>query len=746
MDNQNNSKEVVVQQTKPQKIKKKHYWWRYLIVFFCGIIFTIGATLGTIYFVTISQTASSLMGMFGINASEYLTEKYQKKTVFEIVMDFATGKVNFSSISGINEITPYVSKMLESVNETIYQNIGFKFDLQDLYAQDFGALGDYIFKTFKEDMTIASLLKVNENSNKILQYLAYEQNDDGTSNYEKPRNLNSLLENSQSLIDNATIGNLVDVGTEGILFNLRDKKIMELATTFETIKINELLTIKDTDPKALQFIGNYTLGNISTAFNDATLNDVIDVGTEGILFNLKAFKINELGAKVKTLKLNQIIDISPTDFPALVYLGNYTVDGMNTALEGAELGQLIKITEADTILWPLRNKKINAIDSAIRDLELGSVIKITDASPSILKALEHVKINDLETKITTLALKDILGFTTEAETSKILWALRSSTINTLGTDIDTLQLGQMVDTSTSKILQALSTSTLSTIGDSINKLNLGDVINIDANSPTILQLLATKNINNLGSEIDKLTIGEILGDSSSSKILQSLSGETIKTLPGKIKNLTLDDVMVIDATSPLVLQSLKTTKIEDFGTAIMSLPLSKIIPGVDDPNASLILKALKNSTINSLSSDIDNLKIGDVVDTTGNTFLKAIPANTKISELGSALEDMKFVDVFNEQIYEADGVTLKNTWKYLLLTDISNSADVTYKNYKVATDMNILLTNMQNNMKNATMFQLQSDNFLNLTDTTILNKQIGGKLIGDMTISEFISKVSVFVS
>ena len=100
MDNQNNSKEVVVQQTKPQKIKKKHYWWRYLIVFFCGIIFTIGATLGTIYFVTISQTASSLMGMFGINASEYLTEKYQKKTVFEIVMDFATGKVNFSSISG----------------------------------------------------------------------------------------------------------------------------------------------------------------------------------------------------------------------------------------------------------------------------------------------------------------------------------------------------------------------------------------------------------------------------------------------------------------------------------------------------------------------------------------------------------------------------------------------------------------------------------------------------------------------
>ena len=203
--------------------------------------------------------------------------------------------------------------------------------------------------------------------------------------------------------------------------------------------------------------------------------------------------------------------------------------------------------------------------------------------------------------------------------------------------------------------------------------------------------------------------------------------------------------MVIDATSPLVLQSLKATKIDDFGTAIMSLPLSKIIPGVDDPNASLILQALKNSTINSLSSDIDNLKIGDVVDTTGNTFLKAIPANTKISELGSALEDMKFVDVFNEQIYEADGVTLKNTWKYLLLTDISNSADVTYKNYKVATDMNILLTNMQNNMKNATMFQLQSDNFLNLTDTTILNKQIGGKLIGDMTISEFISKVSVFI-
>ena len=60
--------------------------------------------------------------------------------------------------------------------------------------------------------------------------------------------------------------------------------------------------------------------------------------------------------------------------------------------------------------------------------------------------------------------------------------------------------------------------------------------------------------------------------------------------------------------------------------------------------------------------------------------------------------------------------------------------------------MGSLIDNMQRNFQEATLFELNEDGFIPLSDSSILNKSILGQKIGNLTMEQLINLVAAFAS
>ena len=76
--------------------------------------------------------------------------------------------------------------------------------------------------------------------------------------------------------------------------------------------------------------------------------------------------------------------------------------------------------------------------------------------------------------------------------------------------------------------------------------------------------------------------------------------------------------------------------------------------------------------------------------------------------------DLTVTQVYADEIFEADGVTLKESWKYLL-TDKDGNVDKTIK----VTDMNKMIDNMKNNVHNSTLNELAANGMVQFSGSTL---------------------------
>lgn len=608
-------KKKAKEEKKLKKIMKKgkrHYGWRYFLVFLTGIIFTLGVIAGGAVAVTTLFSASQVVSLFGVNPDDVFTEEYQDKTILELITSIVGGEVSFNNLEGIRELTPYVDVLIDEINYVLDDAIGFTFDKEELYKVEWAYIGDYIFSEIQTGIKLAKVLNVTESSSSVLIYLAYNSNEDGSTNWNSPRSLGDLMNNMDSIINNARIGDLIDVGTSGILYNLRDVKVGEMAQAMET------------------------------------------------------------------RPLNQIIDIAPDAFPALLYLGNFAVSELNEALENATLEDLLPIDEG-SILYNLRDKKLDEIPEEIQHLTLGEVITIDESSPAILKYLKDTPIDQITSMIDTMPLDVAIEINSSSPKFLRTLAARGATISNIGSLINDLTLGDMVDIGESRILSALAGSTLDTLASDVDNLTIGDIV--DTNDP------------------------------NAPKILKSLAGYRISELGDAIHNLKIEQIVDITADSPMILKALVGTNFED------------------------------------LEAKIHTLSIGDLFtqeEIDGCIFLSAMGSDTLIDNFADRVNELTFVEVFKDSIYENpnDPSTIKSTWKYLL----KDASGTIRTDYKLAFDMGQMIENMERNIQKATLSDLYNDGFVALSDPSILDKSIFGQRIGDLTIQQLIELVASFAS
>ncbi len=612
------SKEVIKVVEKPVKVRKKHYWWRYLIVFLVGTITPAGVIVGASFFVTPTQ----LMSVVGIKSSDYITDEYNGKSIMTLISSVVKGDITFNNLDDVSEFTPLADKILDMVNSSLESSLGCTIDMTSIKSASWSDIGNAVINAAKSSITLADVLKVTDSSEKVLQYLCFA--DDG-SKY----NLDYLMTNMNNLISNITLSNVIDVGTSGILFELRNTKIGEMETKIKTLPLKDILGIDSSSPKALQYLADMTISSdFNAKINNATIDDLVDVGTD-------------------------------TTSP----------------------------------LYNIRNKTLNELKGS---MTLGDFLGESVNDNKILLALKDTQVNQLASKINTLTLDQVLDITddtTDPNYSPILSALKSKG------------------------------ATLTNIGSKINELTLESILGLTSSSPKILWALKDKKLSDLNDEtINSITLESVFSDAqiSGSKILSALvaKGTTIGTITTMMDDLNISEMIDVPA------------------------------PG--ETGYSPILYSLKDTKISNLSTKIAGLTVADVfssTDISSSSFLSALDPTTPVTDIGTAVEQLPIAKVFKDSVYEADGTTLKSMWKYLLV-DPDDSTDTVNSYLMNSTSFDKMNSNFTKNIKKKKLGELSEDGLIDISTATLEKTVLvsgSPKKVKDMTLQEFFDLTSALL-
>ena len=505
-----------------------------------------------------------------------------------------------------------------------------------------------------------------------------------------------------------------------------------------------------------------------------------------------------MGGKIKVDTLGDLNNITPM-------VGEY-LTGVRDSLNGIGC----ELTNEDMYVWKistLSNDIVGAVKDAklIRVLSKGNVeypdpvIKYlsykTDKGEYVYEngKLVDLKLGQLlddtgfiQRKVDSMTIK-MLFTEGDISGSSLLTAIKDKSVKDLSKKgaFDDVEISAVlsINDSSPQILKTFrdNKTTVGQMGDTINDMKISDVIEINDSSTQILKTFKDKGtkINQMSAAIDDMKLSEVIEiNDSSSKILQTLRDKetTIKGLSDTIDDLKVDEVLEIDDSSHQILKTFKDkgTKINQMSEAINDLKLGEVLELSDGD----VLYKLRDDNISELKNIDEKLAIEDVFpDRTGMKFISAIPGETKINKIGKAINEMKLVKAFEDNIFTATN-EVEATWKYMLAENSTELAamDAVRKgdndgnpfkgfgciNYTLGGDgtgadkgINGLVENMKANMQESTLNQLSSNgiitdispDFLNADVPTIPGKYTpaaGKDKFGKLTIkelSDFIAQV-----
>lgn len=493
----------------------------------------------------------------------------------------------------------------------------------------------------------------------------------------KPVSIGELTKNSNQVMDDLPLGEILGLNTKAELDKREDNSLM-----YALCYGKEGEDYKVENDKIVMLNGKTatTLGELSNdsqnVINGLNVDDVLDVKPEsdavvrvvaygnemrkgdvekGELVDQYGYLVDAEG-NYPTEKVKKIVTDPATgtereeETDQLQYVGGgrYIIetDNSDPAHPVSKIVMLPDPNDPDGKPYPKKTVgDLTAEDADLLDgVTLDSILDIDSNSSGIMQAMKTWTIEDLsdQDKIEGLLLGDVLeikpkeGTTDEKpdDVSQIMWTLREKSIGELKEQetIDNLKLGEVLeiddaDPTTSRILIALENNTLDELGQqsTIDALQLQDVLNLSSqdSSSGIMWAMREWTLGDLNQQnrIERLKIGQIIGDATSG-IMKAMSDWRISDLnkQEKIDSLTLGDVIAID---------------------------------MEDPATPQMLKALQDKTLGEISKSIDTLTLEDVLgeDAFGDNKILAALRYKQIKELGDAIGELTVEDVFGDDIW-----------------------------------------------------------------------------------------------
>lgn len=237
----------------------------------------------------------------------------------------------------------------------------------------------------------------------------------------------------------------------------------------DIIKDIQLATVLDLTPSSDSIL-------IALAYGNEGEDYIIRDGAIVMLNDAKPRTIKQLKDSnlVNEIRLSAILQTKPEDKITMyllygvegthykmengevVMLGDYTprtigdLSGDNspvsTITKDLTIGDLVGATGDSKLIKRISDWKIEDLSkqSNIDTIKLGEVIDIKDTDPALLKNLAETSIGELNTRINTMTLAEILG-EEQVNGSTFLKHLNTSTINSLAADLDKLTIQQVFE-------------------------------------------------------------------------------------------------------------------------------------------------------------------------------------------------------------------------------------------------------------------------------------------------------------
>lgn len=314
-----------------------------------------------------------------------------------------------------------------------------------------------------------------------------------------------------------------------------------------------LRTHKGTSATVLQIVAYMSVVELQNAdglLDSLTVGDVVDTdkpGTSKAIIALKDCKITEIGTKINTLKIDELIDVndeSATILKALKKRG-CTLNDMSTIVDTLTIGEVLDIVYDK--YTPAADGAYVAIDVYVPFNEYAHVNEdgtfferfakdgenyVIDENGGFVK-LQRYRLYDEKTDGTSAKRYSLV----EGETALALqrMAKRGYTLKNIGTELNKMYFDELVriKAGDSVLMRTLSkkNATLDNLSKVVDTLKVDEVIEINDDSARIMKSLAARDclVKDLGTVADELTLAETI-DVQFYKYTQNLNGKYVKVV------------------------------------------------------------------------------------------------------------------------------------------------------------------------------------------------------------------------
>jgi len=206
----------------------------------------------------------------------------------------------------------------------------------------------------------------------------------------------------------------------------------------------------------------------------------------------------------------------------------------------------------------------------------------------------------------------------------------------VGTVIDNITVSQLEEALEFELpdlvlIDKIKDSSLSSLGTALSNLKntykLQDVasdFNLDLDSSSILKNLKNNTLAQLPSEIDNMTVEELVGTAKveGNQVIEAIRNIKIGKLPDELPKLTINQILGTSAGTNNILKAIGNSTLESLETNISNLTFAQVFPaptsGADDRH--VVIQKLASSGVKLTEVDtkigqiIDELKISEIFD------------------------------------------------------------------------------------------------------------------------------------
>lgn len=305
----------------------------------------------------------------------------------------------------------------------------------------------------------------------------------------------------------------------------------------------------------LQLVAYMTVTELQNAddlLNSLTVGDVVSSDSSKIVNALKDCKLKDIGTKINTLKIDDVIDINDESSIAMKSLAAHgaTLDNIDTIVNELSIGELMEVTydvyqaqtDGDFVkvdLFVPYNEYLEIHKTAksenglfVKDAS-DNYVSTTDETGDVYVNIGRYTLYDSEKH----AGLDRYALTSESATSITIQSMarRGYLIDEIGTKVDSLCIDELIriKADSAVIMRSLAKrgTTLNKFADVADELKLSEVIEISADSARIMKSLVARDclIKDLDKIANDLTLSETV-DVTFDEYVQNASGKYVKVV------------------------------------------------------------------------------------------------------------------------------------------------------------------------------------------------------------------------